>query len=556
MIKPMPVGVSDFKKVRERYYFVDKSDFIRQFIDNHKDVTLFTRPRRFGKTLLMSMLEYFFSMHKKDVSASLFAGLAIETAGSHYMAERGRYPVVFMTLKNFYSSSWESMYKSMQLMMQQTYGRFAYILESEELLGYEKEYIQRILTCQAELEEYQQSLQLLLQILYKVHHEYPVLLIDEYDAPLQQAYSHGFYDQAIAFWRSWFNGSLKDNEYLKFAVLTGVQRIARESIFSGLNNLDVYTILDEKYSDAFGFTTQEVEMMAQYTGYENKLFEIKQWYDGYRFGTNEIYNPWSVLKYLDNLGKPAAYWMNTSDNKILKDLLHHSNDLQVQNLNGLLQQQPVIAVVQDGMMYEQIFHNQNALYTMLLTTGYLTVADSLDGADNRYLLRIPNEEIKRVYCSEILDHLLQKSNRDSFDTLFSSLISGNGEQFERQLQRILLQFVSLYDTANKESFYHGFMLGMTALFLNSSYQVESNRESGYGRFDVALIPRDSKYAGVIMEFKVAQNTEGLNEKAQEAVQQIEDKNYIAVLEKQQVKRIWKYGIAFCGKQVKVMQGRK
>ena len=550
----MPVGVSNFKKVRERYYFVDKTNFIKNLIDNHNDVTLFTRPRRFGKTLTLSMLDYFFSIDKKEDGSRLFSGLSIASAGPEYMEEQGKYPVIFLTLKDFYNPTWDSMFRSLQLLIQDVYGSFAYLLDSDKLLPFEKEGIQRILELKASPEEYVVSIKKLAALLYKHYGEQTIILIDEYDAPLQRAYEQGYYEEAILFWKGWFNNTLKDNQYLNFAILTGVLRIAKESIFSGLNNLDVYSVLDNEFADVFGFSAEDIEKIAKKLQVSQKMAEIKQWYDGYTFGKAEIYNPWSVVQYFSKDCKPAPYWMNTSDNGILRQLLHKATPLQMEDLQNLLEEKPVATSLQPNVVYRALQTDPKALYTILLTTGYLTAAADVTHADNRYLLRIPNEEIRRVYRLEVLDTVAKDVDSDTFEDLFDYLLAGQVQKFEAQLQELLVRFVSTYDTAGRESFYHGFMLGMTALFLiKDMYEITSNSESGYGRFDLAIFPLVPDKAGVIMEFKVAATENQLEPKAREALQQIETKAYITEFRKRKVTQVWKYGIAFCGKHVHIVQ---
>ena len=552
MNKAMPIGVDDFKKVRESYYFVDKTDFIRQLIDSHSDATLITRPRRFGKTLTMSMLEYFFSIDRKKDSANLFQGLAIEQSGSEYMQHQGQYPVIFMTLKGVQNATWISTYKAFRLFVQKEFQKHDYVLQGQVLKASEKEFYQRIMNLKADEEEYQMSLLNLSAYLYRYFGVKPIILIDEYDAPIQCAYEHGFYDTAISYFKIWFNNTLKSNENLNFSVLTGVLRIAKENIFSGLNNLDVCSILRDKYSDVFGFTPQEVAQLTSDIGKPEVLSELKQWYDGYRFGHTEIYNPLSVISYMDNHCLPQPYWMNTSNNSILRELVSHADYLQIKALRGLLQDIPILVSLNEGVIYTQIGKDRSALYTMLLTTGYLTISDDIPTSYDRYSLRIPNEEIKRVYSMEILNTIVEGMDRDTFDGLFDLLFTGQSEDFAYLLQKILLRFASTYDTANKESFYHGFMLGMAALFLGRSYAVESNRESGYGRFDLAIFPKDTSKAGVLMEFKAAESESMLQEKSQEALQQIEDKKYDAEFAKRGIITVWKYGVAFGGKKVQVV----
>ena len=547
----MPIGVDDFKELRENYYFIDKTDFIRQLIDDHSKVTLITRPRRFGKTLTMSMLEYFFSIDRKEESKNLFQGLAIEAAGSSYMKHRGVYPVIFISLKDGQSPSWEQMLNFFSLFLRRLYLQYAYLMKADTLDECMKEDYHRIVNRQADQTEMAFALTRLMEMMQAYYGQPVILLLDEYDAPIQYAWDHGYYDQCIGFMRQFLSSALKTNRALDFAVLTGVLRVAKESIFSGLNNLSVCSVLTRKYSNILGFTPAETAAMAEDLGVEKKLPELRQWYDGYRFGTDDIYNPWSVINYMDNECTPMPYWVHTSGNYILKQLLSHADCLWIKELQGLLEGKTVTVSLNETVMYDQIEKDASALYTLLLTTGYLTIESVSPTTYNRYSLRIPNEEIKQVYSQEILNTIAVGADRNTFDTLFDALFSGQERDFEDRLQQILLRFASTYDTANKESFYHGFMLGISALFLDKQYIVESNRESGYGRFDIAIFPKDTQKAGVILEFKAADRTESLEKQADEALRQIQDRQYEVEFAKREIASVWKYGIAFCGKQVYV-----
>lgn len=545
----MPIGVDDFKELRENYYFIDKTDFIRQLIDDHSKVTFITRPRRFGKTLTMSMLEYFFSIDKKEESKDLFHGLAVEKAGVSYMKHRGIYPVIFISLKDGQSPSWEQMLNFFSLFLRRLYLQYAYLMKADTLDECMKEDYHRIVNRQADQTEMAFALTRLMEMIQAYYGQPVILLLDEYDAPIQYAWDQGYYDQCIGFMRQFLSSALKTNRALDFAVLTGVLRVAKESIFSGLNNLSVCSVLSRKYSNILGFTPAETVAMAEDLGVEKKLPELRQWYDGYRFGTDDMYNPWSVINYMDNECTPMPYWVHTSGNYILKHLLSHADCLRIKELQGLLEGKTVTVSLNETVMYDQIEKDASALYTLLLTTGYLTIESASPTTYNRYSLRIPNEEIKQVYSQEILNTIAVGADRNTFDTLFDALFSGQERDFEDRLQQILLRFASTYDTANKESFYHGFMLGISALFLDKQYIVESNKESGYGRFDIAIFPKDTQKAGVILEFKAADRTASLEKQADEALRQIQDRQYEVEFAKQEIASVWKYGVAFCGKQV-------
>lgn len=550
----MPIGIDDFKEIIDGgYYFVDKTDFIRQIIEQHSKVTLITRPRRFGKTLMMSMLSYFFSNAALGKNNYLFKGLAIEKAGQTYMSHCGQYPVLFLSLKEIQNPSWQSWPRMLQfisLFMSRLYAKYQYLRQDPAMNISQIQIFDHIVSQQASEDELAVSLSNLMDMLRLYYQKRVILLIDEYDVPIQQAWESQYYTGCIGFMRQFLSGAMKTNDSLEFAVLTGVLRISKESIFSGLNNLDVCTVLKERYRQAMGFTAQEVEKMAVDLHQENNLPEIKHWYDGYRFGGQEIYNPWSVINFFYN-GKLDDYWVNTSGNTILYALLEQTTVQQSQTLQNLLEDKTIFATLAEQVVYGDIKKDSNALYTLLLATGYLTVDSVISELRKRYALRIPNREIKDIYSREILNHLTAGLRENSFDDLFDYLLLGNAEAFEHQLQTILRQVVSTYDAANKESFYHGFMLGMTALFLNSTYSVESNRESGYGRFDLALFPKDTTKAGVIMEFKAADSPKELPLKAKEALEQIRERQYVTEFEKRNISKVWLYGIAFSGKQVLV-----
>lgn len=545
----MPIGIEDFKQLRDgHYYFVDKTDFIRQLIDNHSAVTLITRPRRFGKTLTLSMLDYFFSKQKATQSRNLFQDLIIAQTPA-YMSQRGQYPVLFFSLKEFTALNWHDMSNEWReflqdLFLQHTYLRDAKRVQPELIAKY-----QAIIDQKANSAAMSKAIALLMNMMQQYYGRRVILLIDEYDAPIQLAWEYGYYEQCIAFMKRLLSTALKTNPNLDFAVLTGVLRVAKESIFSGLNNFKTCSVLDDKYSNIFGFTADETQLMFQQLHLENKLAEAQSWYDGYHIGQQEIYNPWSILNYVDSHCQPRAYWVHTSANNILRFLLQGANALQISMIQNLLQGEAINVTLNDSIIYPEIGQDKSALFTMLLTTGYLTVKRTISAEDDRYALSIPNKEIRKLYSTEILSNMSAENSRDSFDTLFEFLLNGNAEYFSMQLQQILLRFISIYDATNKESFYHGFMLGMTALFLGRDYIIESNRESGYGRFDLAIFPKNTKKAGVIMEFKVATSEKELATKAKEALQQIENRQYITEFEKRNIKTVWKYGIAFCGKKI-------
>lgn len=556
MICKMPIGIDDFGKIRNKdFYFVDKTAFIRQLIDSPREVTLITRPRRFGKTLTMSMLEYFFSIEKESQSRHLFDHLAIEQAGPEYMAQRGQYPVIFLTLKDIQNPSWttwERMLSFIRLFLAQVYDRYRYIREKADINEVQARLFDHVVQGQATEDELALSLTNLMAMVESYYGRKVILLIDEYDAPIQQAWESGYYTGCIGFMRQFLSSALKTNDTLEFAVLTGITRISKESIFSGLNNLDVCSVLRDQYAEVFGFTEEEIQELLETVHHGEKLPELKKWYDGYHIGRAEIYNPWSVINYVAHDCQARPYWVRTSGNSLLRHLLSHTDELRIQMIQNLLYGKAVRVTLDDSLIYSEIDQDPGALFNLLLTTGYLTVEKVLSLSDDRYALRIPNEEIRKLYSTEIMNSLGKNVTKNTFDDLFDYLIEGQAENFALQLQQLLKAIVSVYDTANKESFYHGFMLGMTALFLEKEYTVVSNRESGYGRFDLAIFPKDKDKAGVIMEFKVAADEAGLQEKANEALRQIETQEYITEFQTRGIHNVWKYGIAFCKKKVAVV----
>ncbi|MBQ2410405.1 MAG: AAA family ATPase [Selenomonadaceae bacterium] len=548
----MPVGVDNFWEMVSRdYYFVDKTNFIKELLDNKNKVTLITRPRRFGKTLAMRMLQEFFDINA--AGRDTFKGLNISRAGEKYIQHRGKYPVIFFSLKDIATGNYQDALRDLCGKISDLYAEYGFLAESPALNEREKEYFLSVYNI-ADHEQYGRdkwgkSLKMLTVYLWKHYGVKTILLLDEYDAPIQHAWEDGYYEDMIRFMRQFYSEVLKGNDALEFAVLTGVLRVAKESIFSGLNNLQVCSVLSEDYSDIFGFTGQEVARMAADLQREDKLPEIRAWYDGYSFGGSEIYNPWSVIMYFDAKCKPAPYWVNTSGNGIIKYMLDRLDGRGREDLQSLMDGNTISKQVQEGIIYEEIGSNADDLYTMLLTTGYLKCTSSQDSLLGTYMdLQIPNLEILRLFTREIAQNFTGYRGVSDITNMMDEMLKGNAVLFEEDLNRILRNSVSYHDAANGESFYHGMMLGFCVL-LKDSHIVESNRESGYGRFDLALIPTDRRYYGVIMEFKRAADEGQLEDKALEALAQIEELSYIAEFQQRQIEKVWKYGIAFCGKKV-------
>lgn len=548
----MPVGVDNFREMVSRdYYFVDKTNFIKELLDNKNKVTLITRPRRFGKTLAMRMLQEFFDINA--AGRDTFKGLNISRAGEKYIQHRGKYPVIFFSLKDIATGNYQDALRDLCGKISDLYAEYGFLAESPALNEREKEYFLSVYNI-ADHEQYGRdkwgkSLKMLTVYLWKHYGVKTILLLDEYDAPIQHAWEDGYYEDMIRFMRQFYSEVLKGNDALEFSVLTGVLRVAKESIFSGLNNLKVCSVLSEDYSDIFGFTGQEVARMAADLQMEDKLPEIRAWYDGYSFGGSEIYNPWSVIMYFDAKCKPAPYWVNTSGNGIIKYMLDRLDGRGREDLQSLMDGNTISKQVQEGIIYEEIGSNADDLYTMLLTTGYLKCTSSQDSLLGTYMdLQIPNLEILRLFTREIAQNFTGYRGVSDITNMMDEMLKGNAVLFEEDLNRILRNSVSYHDAANGESFYHGMMLGFCVL-LKDTHIVQSNRESGYGRFDLALIPTDRRYYGVIMEFKRAADEGQLEEKALEALAQIEELSYIAEFQQRQIEKVWKYGIAFCGKKV-------
>ena len=418
----MHIGIDDFGKIRNKdFYFVDKTAFIRQLIDSPREVTLITRPRRFGKTLTMSMLEYFFSIEKESQSRHLFDHLAIEQAGPEYMAQRGQYPVIFLTLKDIQNPSWttwERMLSFIRLFLAQVYDRYRYIREKADINEVQARLFDHVVQGQATEDELALSLTNLMAMVQSYYGRKVILLIDEYDAPIQQAWESGYYTGCIGFMRQFLSSALKTNNTLEFAVLTGITRISKESIFSGLNNLDVCSVLRDQYAEVFGFTEAEIQELLETVHHGEKLPELKKWYDGYHIGCAEIYNPWSVINYVAHDCQARPYWVRTSGNSLLRHLLSHTDELRIQMIQNLLHGKAVRVTLDDSLIYSEIDQDPGALFNLLLTTGYLTVEKVLSLSDDRYALRIPNEEIRKLYSTEIMNFLGKNVTKNTFDDLF------------------------------------------------------------------------------------------------------------------------------------------
>ena len=549
----MPIGVDNFFDIRSKhYYFVDKTDFIRQLIDGHSAVTLITRPRRFGKTLTLSMLEHFFSVEKEAQSRRLFDGLAIEGAGAAYMAHRGQYPVLFLSLKDLKDLTWPQMLQSLSSWISYWFIDHEYLAESPAV---NPDLRRRFLALKKQGAG-QNEMQLALTLLVKMMHQHfgkpVILLLDEYDAPIQQAWEHGFYTECIAFMKQFLGSVLKGNRDLDFAVLTGVLRVAKESIFSDLNNLDVCSVMDAAYRDVIGFTPQEVAQMAEDLSMTTALPALKAWYDGYLFGKTEIFNPWSVVSYFSNKCEPRPFWVSTGSNDVIGEVLAVADNEIYDRLTSLVNGETFTTFIDTDVIYPQIKSNPSTIYSFLLMTGYLKVLNTSLSFNGDFLCEValPNREISLVYNKEILQRMENIIPQATAISIQEATFSGDHKRLKSQLQMLLTQSVSFFDTAG-ENFYHGFMLGLCALM--SGTFATSNRESGDGRYDIQLKPIRKGMPGILIELKAGKNCsdEELKNMSEAALKQITDKKYDTEMKNAGIQTIYKYGVAFSGKNVEI-----
>lgn len=552
--KPLPIGISDYVRAQSEYYYVDKTLMIKEFLDQKPLVSLFTRPRRFGKTLNMDMLRVFFEISDDDTSI-YFRDKAIWNCGEAYRSHQGKYPVVFLTFKDVKFDSWELTFAKISELLQEEFGRHMELCESDKLGTYELDYFKKILGGRANEVELSSSLQRLSKMLTEHYGKAPIIIIDEYDAPIQEGYTKDFYNEIIGFMRIFFSGAFKDNKNLSYGFLTGILRIAQESIFSGLNNLTVNSVMDKEYDHFFGFTGSEVHEMLDYYRVPDKEAELKDWYDGYLFGNEEIYNPWSVINYISKGCIPQAYWVNTGKNEILEDVLKTATEDITERLYALLQGERVIARIDQNVVYRSLSEEPANIYSLLLVAGYLKILKKELQADGSYLceVSIPNREIAAVYKNEILSHLLQIGaiTRTTANKIAESLYANDLKKLQEAIAEYMDRSISFYD-AGAEGFYHGLVLGLIAL-MDNQYKIKSNRESGDGRYDISLIPKEKKYPGIIMELKWKKglDADALETLAEEALIQIAGKRYDLEMREDGIEKILKLGIAFSGKEIRI-----
>lgn len=549
--KSLPIGVSDFKLATTGYYYVDKTLMIRDFLDKKPMVSLFTRPRRFGKTLNMDMLRVFFEKTNEDTSV-YFKDKQIWQCGDYYTKHQGQYPVIFLTFKDVKSMTWEETFQKIRRLISLEFIRHNELETSSVLTAYEKEQYHLLAGDSGDEVDCQMGLQLLSLLLHKHYGRECIIIIDEYDTPIQQGHTCNFYPEIVNFMRNFFSGGLKDNPHLAFGFLTGILRVAKESIFSGMNNLKTYSILDDGYSSYFGFTEKEVKDMLRYYGKDDKYNELSEWYDGYRFGNTEIFNPWSVINYISDNCFPKAFWQSTGSNEIIGEIIQTATPEITKDLYKLLCGEKIAAYIDTGVIYPEVQNNPYSIYSFLLVAGYLKVANIYPQSDGNFMcdVAIPNKEITFVYEKEVLNRTNQNSLAISIS---QAIFSKDTQKLQALLEDFIVKSISSIDGAN-EGFYHGMMLGLCAI-LGNRYKIRSNRESGLGRFDIQLMPLTKGMPGFIFEFKHTKDEHtDLSALADSALQQIEAKKYDTELRDNGVNSIISIGIAFRGKSAVVKRG--
>lgn len=553
-MKKLSISISDFKEIIENgHYFLDKSLFIKEIINSDAKVLLLPRPRRFGKTLNLSMLKYFFEK-SQETNKQLFKDLGIEKE-KKIMNLQGQYPVIFLTFKDIKELNWDNTISKIKDLIAQEFSKHDYLVNSNTLKNFEKEYFNNIISKKAEQSDYENSLKNLSIWLAKFYNKKTIILIDEYDSPITAGYLKNYYDQIIGFMRNFLSAGLKDNSYLEKAVITGVLRVAKESIFSGLNNLKVYSILNENFSEYFGFLQNEVEEILNYYGLESKIAEVKEWYDGYNFAQNKIYNPWSIINFIADKGEFGIFWVNTSDNELIKNLITNGDENLKKDIESIVANKINKHIINDTIIFKDIEKISESTLNLLLFSGYLTVSGvKYNKNQDAFLgkLSIPNREIRSLYKNIIRYWFNASIGKDNYKLMLKNLINGNIKEFQDYFSNFVLSSFSTFDLPENESekVYHSFVLGML-ISLNKDYILKSNRESGFGRYDVILIPKNKNKLGIILEFKKAKEKESLTESSQDALKQIQDKKYDQELKDLGIKNLLLLGIAFKGKMVEI-----
>ncbi len=555
--KALPVGVSEFKRAIDRFYYVDKTLMIKEIIDRQTNVTLFTRPRRFGKSLNMDMLKTFFEISNEDNSV-YFRDKKIWQEGERYQSECGKYPVIFLKFKDVKALHYREAMYQVKVAIQEEYARHRYLINSRVIEKEDKDYIKEILTNKAEDVVYTASVKKLSGFLKKYYNEKVLVIIDEYDTPINSGYFNGYYEEIMAFMRVMLSKSLKDNENLERAFMTGVQRVSKEGLFSGLNNVYVDTLLDDKYGEFFGFTIDEVKEILYDYGKSVKLTEIIEWYDGYRIGGKEIFNPWSVISYVDNDFECEPYWVNTGSTELIGSLIKNASDDIIEMLNKLLTGEYITVSLNTEVIFPGIDRNPSNIFGFLLMAGYLTSIEKvkLNSGMNMYRVIIPNKEVELAYNNEILGLYKEMDTTKIYTDIQLAFMESDDKKLTDGINKYLVNSISYFDTA-QESFYHGMIMGMLAIFSNI-YEVLSNREEGDGRYDISLIPRDKDKMAYVIEIKSVLNEvkdeeieNVLEKEAEDALEQIDKKNYCARLSDDKCKGVVKMGMAFYKKKCKV-----
>lgn len=537
--RPLPIGISDFKTViEENYYYADKTDMIGDILDDRVMVTLFTRPRRFGKTLNMSMMKYFFEIENTEENKKLFDGLAI--SNKEYMKEQGQYPVIFISFRNIEEENWEDCYFEIKNIISRTYNEFEFLrgtLNQSELAEFDSIWLKK------EKADWKGSLKNLTRYLYKYYdRKKVVVLIDEYDTPIIQSYQEKYYKKLISFFKRFYGDVMKDNEYLQFGIMTGILRIAKEGIFSGLNNLKVNTIFSEKYSEYYGLTEEEVLEAVKYYDMEYEMQDIRKWYDGYQFGKSEVYNPWSIINFL-NERELKAYWIGVSGNSMINDLLSKGDRHIVENLEKLFNEEIIYKVVRD---YTEYKFDSSDIWELFLYSGYLTIAGEKQGEE--YPLRLPNREIQSFFRKMFIEKFI--GNYDKFLHIIRNLKDGKIEEFAEGLEEEILSSLSYFDTDRDEKYYKIFLIGIF-IILSNDYIRLSERETGTGRADLILEPKNKENPAYIFEFKVAKDKKELENYAVEGFYQIKEKKYDVELKNRGINEIIYVGLAFYRKEIKM-----
>ena len=560
MKQKLPIGRSDFKELREENrYFVDKSLFIKEIIAEESQVVLLPRPRRFGKTLNLSMLRHFFEKtENKEKIEKLFKGLEIEKL-EEFKKHFSRYPVIFLTFKDVHALNFDHSLEKIKRLIGAEFQRHDYLLKSKVLNDFEKQNYTEIMYLKASTSKYEDSLQRLSQYLHRFHKQKPVILIDEYDSPVHTAYTEKYYKEMMTFFRNFLGAGLKDNPDILKGILTGILRITKESIFSEMNNLGVYSIMRFEYSDKFGFTEPEVFDLLKAYNIENKTGNVRKWYNGYIFGKKVIYNPWSILNFVSSVDKEfRPYWANTGSNHIIKKLIKDSPQTVKTELHDLLNNVPITKRLSESIVFDDLTENETTVYSYLLFSGYLKAFDKKHiGDEDYYKLLIPNTEVRQIFKDVIINWIDESYESYNLQIMLKALIENDPETFEEILSDFILNTISFFDLHKKrvERVYQAFVLGLL-VNLSATHEVYSNKESGFGRYDISIIPKDKTKHAIIMELKTIKSSESKKTALEKALKQIEEKKYETDIKKRGIKDIKKLAVVFDGKKAWVKTSKK